>query len=83
MGERMTSISLPCNKAAGPGLAEWGRKTPAEMVERYRKYANHLLAEAQAILAASDEDFYIETHTGVWVKRGRSCSISRGSATVR
>lgn len=71
MGERMTGIELRGNKAAGPGLAEWGRKTPAEMIELYRRYAAHQLAEAQAVLAASDEDFRVETYTGVHVHRNR------------
>lgn len=61
MGEPMT----------GQAGAEWGRKTPAEMIERYRQYARHQLAEAQAVLAATDEDFRVETYTGVHVQRNR------------
>lgn len=71
MSERMTGIQLRGNKAAGPGLAEWGRKTPAEMIARYRSYAQHQLEEAQAILAAADEDFHIDTYRGVNVQRDR------------
>lgn len=71
MSERMTGIELRGNKAAGPGLAEWGRKTPTEMIERYRQYARHQLAEAQAILSATDDDFRVETYTGVHVQRNR------------
>mgnify|MGYP006350049633 CR=1 FL=1 len=71
MSERMTRIELRGNKAAGPGLAEWGRKTPAEMIERYRQYARHQLAEAEAVLAATDEEFRVETYTGVHVQRNR------------
>ena len=71
MSERMTGIRLRNSKAAGSGLAEWGRKTPAHMVTRYRQYANSLIAEGQAILAAADADFHVETYTGVHVNRNR------------
>lgn len=68
---RMTGIELPGNKSAGPGLAEWGRKTPEEMIRRYRAYAAAQLAEAQAILSAPDEAFRVETYTGVHVQRNK------------
>lgn len=71
MSERMTGIRLRNSKAAGSGLAERGRKTPAHMVDRYRQYANSLIAEGQAILAAADADFHVETYTGVHVNRNR------------
>ncbi len=71
MSARMTGISLPSNKVAGPGLAEWGRKTPAEMIARYRQWAQHQLDEAQAVLNAADDDFHVDTYRGVYVQHDR------------
>ena len=70
MGERMTSVHLP-GMRHGAGVAEYGRKTPAEMVAMLRKYAEANKAEAEQILAATDEEFRVETYTGVWVQRNR------------
>ena len=67
MAARMTSIELP--GLFGSGLAEWGRKTPAEMIERYRSYAQSQIDLYAAILAAPDEDYRIETYRGVHVQR--------------
>lgn len=69
MSERLTSIRLLTHRFAG--WAEWGRKTPAEMIAAIRSHAQHQLAEAQAVLAAADEDFYIDTYRGVHVQRDR------------
>lgn len=63
----MTSIELP--GLFGSGLAEWDRKTPAEMIERYRTYAQSQVGLYAAILAAPDEDYRIETYRGVYVKK--------------
>jgi hypothetical protein len=35
------------------------------MIKAYRELARQQKAEAEAVLNASDEDFRIETHTGV------------------
>ena len=57
MADRMTSIRLPGSKHVG--LADWGRKTPAEMIRLLRMHAEHQKAIAEAILSASDDDFLI------------------------
>lgn len=65
MSDRMTSITL----AGTSGLGEWGRRTPAEMIAKYRKYAEYRLREAEAILAAPDDAFRVCTYVGVHVRR--------------
>ncbi len=69
MSERMTGIRLRTSKDAG--LADWGRKTPAEMIEQYRSKARYELECAQAILDAKDEDFHVDTFLGPYVRRKR------------
>ena len=64
----MTSIYLPGLKY-DIGLAEWGRKTHAEMLAIYRAHAARQRAEADRILAAADEDFVVETYLGQNVQR--------------
>lgn len=70
MADRMTSIRLPGSKHVG--IADYGRKTPEEMIRLLRMHAEHQKAIADAILAASDADFLIETYTGVYVQRDRT-----------
>jgi len=48
MADRMTSIRLPGSKHVG--LADWGRKTPEEMIRLLRTHAEHQKAVAEAIL---------------------------------
>lgn len=67
MGARMTSIHLP--GLFGSGIAEWGRKTPEEMIAALRAYAARQVEHHQAIIAAMDDDFRVETYTGVNVHR--------------
>lgn len=77
MADRMTSIRLPGSKHVG--LADWGRKTPEEMIRMLRTHAEHQKSVAEAILAAADDDFLIETYTGVYVQRNRK-TIQPGRA---
>lgn len=70
MADRLTSITLP-GLPNGTGYAEWGRKTAPEMVAIIRTQAERMKADAEAILAAADEDFQIETYLGVHVKNKR------------
>lgn len=70
MGERITSVHLP-GMRHGAGVADYGRKTPEEMIAMLLQYAEANLAEAKQILAASDADFRVETYTGVWRQRNR------------
>lgn len=70
MSERMTSIHLP-SLGPGGGWAEYGRKTRAEMIHRYRRMAEIQKEEAERILAAADEDFEVATYLGKIVERKR------------
>ncbi|WP_025157258.1 hypothetical protein [Leifsonia aquatica] len=66
----MTTVRLRTDHpASGAGLMDYGRKTRAEMIAALRKGAERDKARADAILAASDEEFVVETHTGVLVRR--------------
>ena len=67
MSDRLTSINLP--GVFGSGLADWGRKTPAEMIAKLRAKATEDKAVADAVLAASDGDFHVQTYVGVHVER--------------
>lgn len=63
----MTSVRLP--GVRGSGIADWGRRTPDEMIAQLRAYARNQKAVAEAILAAADCQFEVETHIGVMVRR--------------
>lgn len=65
MSDRLTDISLPNSR----GVAAWGLKTVAEMLEEVRSYARHQKEEAEKILAAQDKDFRVTTYIGVHVRR--------------
>ena len=67
MSERLTSIYLAGSKH--PGYADYGRKTPIEMIEAFRSHARYMRDRAEEILAASDADFRVETHMGVHVRK--------------
>jgi hypothetical protein len=69
VSDRMTSVCLP--GIFGSGIADWGKKTVPEMIAMLRKYAEHERAVAEAILAASDDQFLVETYTGVYVMRNK------------
>lgn len=67
MSDRMTDIALP--GMWGAGWAEYGRKTVPEMVAEIRRFAADQKAAAEAILAASDDDFRVVTYVGVHARR--------------
>lgn len=69
MSNRMTSIDLP--GVRGSGIAEWGRKTPAEMITLLRQHAESQRAAAESIIAACDKDFYVQTYVGIYMQRQR------------
>ena len=69
MSDVLTGISLP--NAPFGGLADWGRKSVPEMIAYYRRYAERLKQEAEAVLNAADSDFYVSTYRGVHVQRDR------------
>lgn len=77
MSDRMTTITLP--GAVAVGYQDWGVKTPAEMIKTIREHAAEQLRQANAVIEAADEDFRVETHTGMHVKRNRKV-LQRGRA---
>lgn len=70
MSERMTSVQLE-GHAGGDGWADYGLKTPAEMIATLRNHAKRNLSVAEAILTAPDSAFTVETYVGVIVTRNR------------
>ena len=67
MSSRLTSITLP--GAMWSGLADWGIKTPEEMIEFAREYSADLRRISDIIDAALDAEFSVITHTGVYIRR--------------
>lgn len=65
--DRMTGIWL--GDTNWPGLGEHGRCTRETMIHLAREWARERKAQADAILAAADEDFHIETYVGAFVHR--------------
>ena len=65
----MTSIDLPGH--FGAGYADYGRRTVAEMIKLIRDHAELAKRDAEAILAAKDTDFYVQTYRGIHVRRDR------------
>lgn len=63
MSEKMTQIGLR-GPGHGAGLANWGDLPLEEMIRQYRAKARRDLLIAEAILAASDEDFHIRVVRG-------------------
>ena len=79
MSDRMTSIHLP-GTPNGAGYADWGRKTPKEMIATIRAHAAYQKEWADAVLAAPDEAFQVETYVGVHVKKNREVIQSARNA---
>ena len=67
--EIMTSINLP--GVSGSGMADYGRKPVAEMIELLRASARDQIAQANAILEAQDTDFRVCTFRGIYVQRDK------------
>ena len=67
--ERMTSINLPGTGSWCGGFADWGIIPPAQMIKEHRARAVALKRDAEAVIAAADDDFKIATYRGVYVKR--------------
>ena len=62
MSNILTRIKLPGH--FGTGRANWGRRSPAEMLEWFRAGALHDKKEAEAILSAPDYAFQIDVIRG-------------------
>ena len=69
MSDRMTGIRLPL--CGDSGIADRGRLTRVEMIQKYRHWAARHLEQLQQILNANDDDFIVETYVGVYVRRHR------------
>jgi hypothetical protein len=67
MSGRLTSISLQGYAI----IADWGLRTPEEMIKIARDYAASLRKQAEQIEAASNQDFTVETYIGVNVMKNR------------
>jgi hypothetical protein len=67
----MTSIHLPSvdSLPGSTGLADWDRRTRAEMIRQYRAHAARMKQEADAVLAARDSEFIVETYLGTIVRK--------------
>lgn len=78
MSEHMTSIHLPGVRDSG--YADWGSRSVTEMIALLRQKARDERAVAEAILAASDDDFHVETYYGVYVHR--NAEILQNGRTV-
>ena len=68
MSDILTEINLPGTRYKG-GFADWGRKTPAEMIAMVRRMAQNDLDSAQACLAALDGDFRVTIVRGSLTRR--------------
>ena len=55
----------------GSGIADWGTKTPSEMLAMIRDHASEQRRIADEILNASDSEFRIETYLGPHAQRDR------------
>ena len=64
MSEILTDIGL---KGSG-GIMEWGRKTRAEMIAKFKHQAELDKAAAERILAASDDEFRVRIVRGPLVQ---------------
>ena len=67
MSDRITQINLP--GAPDAGIGEWGNHTAEFMISKYRAYAKHLRAHAEAVEGAADHEFQIEIVLGSLVRK--------------
>ena len=72
----MTSARIPAERRIGDvpfscSIADYGRKTRAEMIAQLRQYAAGLRRMADSIDATPDDEVVVETYTGVHVQRNR------------
>jgi hypothetical protein len=67
VSDKYTSIQLP-GLPSGAGYMDHGEVEPAALIARYRTIWEKYLEQAQAILAAKDEDFKIHVVRGVHVQ---------------
>jgi hypothetical protein len=63
MSRKLTRILLPGQRGYG-GLMDWGELTAEEMIRQFRAHAANLRKQAEAIEAASDDDFRVDVVRG-------------------
>lgn len=68
MSDRLTSVRVK-GMRQGLGFADYGRHGRAEMIAKLRRIAELDKATAEKILAATDDQFIVETYVGVWAQR--------------
>jgi hypothetical protein len=79
MTRRLTRITLP-GSPNGSGLMDWGELSAENMIGQLRRLAEHQKAQAEAILAADDEDFQVDLVEGSCVERFvRTIQQARGN----
>lgn len=67
MGDKLTRIRLP-GLPNREGFMDWGEHQPSVMISAMRRRAAHMREVADAIDAASDEDFEIAVIRGPCVQ---------------
>jgi hypothetical protein len=76
MSERETSIRPRDREKIDPGnlrgmaIAEYGRVSRVEMIQRYRDYHQRRKANAEAALALHDDELIVETYRGPYARKG-------------
>lgn len=70
MSERMTSVRLRSKKCPRLEFADRGLSERASMIEKMRKEAQIVKEQCEAVLAAADSDFIVETYTGIFARHG-------------
>lgn len=69
MSDRMTSASAYAHGVSG--VADYGRKTRAEMLQRYRDYYRRQIEEAEKALAVPEDEIVTETFLGLYAQKNR------------
>jgi hypothetical protein len=67
VSDRLTSATAP----GIAGVADYGRKSRAEMVSQFKRYYRQQLREAEQALAIADEDIVVETFLGPYAMKNR------------
>lgn len=79
MSERVTSVgprdvgdspsSERRKRVFGIRIADHGRRSRSEMIERFRSYFEYQRQQAEFALSLADEELIVETYLGSWAMR--------------
>lgn len=69
MSDRLTEVYLPGDHANGRGVADWGRKSHADMVKMLKEKAAIDKEFAEKILAADNSEFIVNTYVGMHARK--------------